>query len=115
MNDPVTGINVASSPSDCITKNTMMPTKEKLMRVPAGPARCNALPEPTSRPGPMMPPIAIIWMWRDLRRRCRGAENASVLESTVEVESSSTLAWVMDSFWSAMLLEVLTRLGSDLG
>lgn len=38
-----------------ITKKTMIPTSEKLMRIPAGPARRRAFPEPTRRPGPMMP------------------------------------------------------------
>jgi len=51
-----------------------MPTKEKLMRMPPGPARWSALPEPTNSPGPIMPPIAIIWRCRDLSRRCNGAE-----------------------------------------
>jgi len=59
MNDPVTGMIVASSPRDCITKKTIIPTRMKLMRIPAGPARCKALPDPTSNPGPIMPPIAI--------------------------------------------------------
>lgn len=73
-------MRVASSPSDCLigtvsvyqvnakrlfvsghgswahmTKKTRIPTSEKLIRIPAGPARCSAFPEPTRRPGPMMP------------------------------------------------------------
>jgi hypothetical protein len=65
-------MSVASSPNDCLriintkiffkvkasshmTKNTMIPTREKLIRIPAGPAKCKALPEPTNNPGPMMP------------------------------------------------------------
>jgi hypothetical protein len=38
-----------------MTKKTMMPTSEKLIRAPAGPPSCSALPELTSNPGPMMP------------------------------------------------------------
>jgi hypothetical protein len=84
VKDPLTGINVASSPNDCLlrslvstwfvhdrcsqfdiirrgkssshmTKYTMSPTREKLIKIPAGPARCKALPDPTRRPGPMIP------------------------------------------------------------
>lgn len=73
MKEPVTGIMVANSPRDClevgelddgkhdfamnayITKNTITPTREKLIRIPAGPARRSAFPDPTRRPGPMIP------------------------------------------------------------
>jgi hypothetical protein len=84
MNEPVTGITVAISPRDClqmseltqasencsphITKKTIMPTKEKLISEPAGPPSCNAFPELTSNPGPMIPNTivsfdhAVLWL-----------------------------------------------------
>lgn len=71
VNEPETGIMVAISPNDCLesvqnrlrpcsvspymTKNTMVPTSEKLMRIPAGPPWLSALPDPTNSPGPMIP------------------------------------------------------------
>lgn len=74
MNDPDIGINVAISPSDCLhsiigeglgkyhdqpstymTKNTIIPTREKLIKEPAGPPSWKALPELTSKPGPIIP------------------------------------------------------------
>lgn len=38
-----------------MTKKTMIPTKEKLINTPAGPPLLRALPEPTSKPGPIIP------------------------------------------------------------
>jgi hypothetical protein len=38
-----------------MTKKTMMPTSEKLIKTPPGPASLNAFPDPTSKPGPIMP------------------------------------------------------------
>lgn len=38
-----------------MTKNTITPTKAKLIKHPAGPPLLSALPEPTSNPGPIMP------------------------------------------------------------
>ena len=129
VNEPVTGIKVAISPSDCLyslasfqnqrmcpnymTKKTMMPTSEKLIRAPAGPPSCSALPELTSNPGPMMPvekisqrlqkkrtncgrmwagvvpPIAIICKCLDLSWRFNGAARGSfAISSSVRCLSS---------------------------
>ena len=72
MKDPVTGIMVAISPRDCLhqvsyrsglsstevtnmTKNTIVPTRQKLISAPAGPPSCKAFPELTNNPGPMIP------------------------------------------------------------
>ena len=38
-----------------MTKKTIIPTRVKLIRMPPGPASRSAFPEPTSRPGPMIP------------------------------------------------------------
>jgi hypothetical protein len=38
-----------------MTKKTMMPTSEKLIKTPPGPASLNAFPDPTSKPGPIIP------------------------------------------------------------
>jgi hypothetical protein len=38
-----------------MTKYTIIPTSEKLIKTPAGPPSLNAFPEPTRRPGPMIP------------------------------------------------------------
>lgn len=37
-----------------------MPTKLNEIKIPAGPACASAFPEPTSKPGPMIPAIAIL-------------------------------------------------------
>lgn len=58
--------------------------------IPPGPARWSALPEPTKSPGPMMPPMAIIWRCRDLSRRCNGASFAPLYRGS---ESLLTSAW----------------------
>jgi hypothetical protein len=67
-------MSVAISPNDCLarqprsfkdsattymTKKTMIPTKEKLIKIPAGPALLRALPEPTSKPGPIIPGLTL--------------------------------------------------------
>src|SRR5687768_4069389 len=41
-----------------MTKNTMIPTRLKEIETPDGPTGASTLPEPTSRPRPMIPPIA---------------------------------------------------------
>lgn len=43
-----------------MTKKTIMPTSEKLIKAPAGPPSCSALPELTSRPGPIMPANTLV-------------------------------------------------------
>jgi hypothetical protein len=74
VKEPVTGMSVAISPNDCLahqpwlyrdlartymTKKTMIPTKEKLINTPAGPPLLRALPEPTSKPGPIIPGLTL--------------------------------------------------------
>ena len=61
VKDPDTGMIVAISPSDCITKKTIIPTNAKLMRTPAGPPSLSAFPDPTSNPGPMIPRGVLDW------------------------------------------------------
>lgn len=40
----------------CVTLINMAPMRIQAMRTPAGPPLCRALPEPTKRPVPMLPP-----------------------------------------------------------
>lgn len=60
MNEPDTEIKAPNSPSDCITNQRRIPTTEKQIRRPAGPAVDRPVPIPTKYPGPITPPMAII-------------------------------------------------------
>lgn len=73
MNDPEMGMKEDISPIACMTKrmsscrissnppiHSSIPTREKLMRRPAGPAVWIPLPRATKNPEPMTPPNAII-------------------------------------------------------
>ncbi len=53
-----------------------------------GPAKLMVLPEPMNRPVPIAPPMAMSWMWRLVRLRCRSSWPC------VRLASEGTL-WVM--------------------
>ena len=58
-NEPEVGLAAAISPSIRITSTTSAPTRAYESRMP-GPAVAMPEPEPTKRPAPMTPPMAII-------------------------------------------------------
>lgn len=72
MNDLYSRLDSSSSPMARITKNSTMPMMAYTNTM-EGPARLIVLPEPMKRPVPMAPPMAMSWMWRLVRLRCRSS------------------------------------------
>ena len=64
-------------------------------KITEGPAREMARPEPMNRPVPMAPPMAMSWMWRLLRPRCR--------RSVCSGASGVTVAWLCSVTTSSFL------------
>ena len=102
-----------------------MPTSEKLIKAPAGPPSCSALPELTSRPGPIMPdntlvntnygqqrtnspPIAIICRCLDLSCRFNGADIGSVAISSSDRFISDRKPFVVPSWTGPLYVMALT-------
>lgn len=69
--DPWMGNMTASSPSAWTTVNSMIPMSMKQMMTEAGPPAVKEPAEPTNRPVPIEPPMAIICKCRPLRDRCK--------------------------------------------
>lgn len=109
----------------------MIPTRLKLMREPAGPPSLNAAPEPTSKPGPIMPvgesarpklrqcqfgdkpPIAIICKCRDLSCRFNGALKGS-FSLSASLRSVPSLNWRLSASASWVGVPYATALVSFL-
>lgn len=77
VNDPVTGNDRGYLSLRLHYIEITISTRQKLIRIPAGPPEWRALPEPTSNPGPMIPPITIIFKFLDFSFLFRGAERGS--------------------------------------
>ena len=58
--EPEIGKSTAISPNACTVQYIIIPMREKAMVSDAGPPDARALPDPTKRPVPIEPPIAII-------------------------------------------------------
>ncbi len=69
---------MAISPSIRITRMISTPVTA-YVRNAAGPASCITAPDPTKRPAPMTPPIAIIVRWRCLSPFWRVGAGESVV------------------------------------